>query len=426
MVTVDQALREAAAARPFAIAAAEQARAARAEVGVAQGRYLPRLTLAESLTWTDEPAGAVFILLNQERLSQADMLGAPDSFNHPPSRKDFETRLTVEQPLFDPDLAYGARRAEQKAQAAAAAAGRSAEEAAFAAFRAYLEVQRAQAARVWVESSRREAEETERLAAERRAAGVGLKADWLRARVALAEAERRRTTAESDLLLARRALALAMGRDGGEMEIAGPITAERLELPEAAARRRGDLEALDRQAEAAALAWRQSRAAWLPRAGLVASYALHDAQAPFGTGAGSWMVRAGLTWELFDGGARAGGTERAAAERRAADARLLEAHRQARFQAEEARQRVAEARDHLVSARAAVAEAEEGRRLFGERYAAGLSDLAELLAAQAALDRARFAAVEAESNLLLALGNSLFQRGAFLATLAPAEAEVKP
>jgi outer membrane protein TolC len=50
-----------------------------------------------------------------------------------------------------------------------------------------------------------------------------------------------------------------------------------------------------------------------------------------------------------------------------------------------------------------------------------LVDLAELLAAQTALDRARFAVVDAENRLVLALGNIRFQSGTFLQTFLPRE-----
>ena len=417
-VGLEQALREAVAWRPQAMAARQQAVAASAAADEAGSRYLPRATLSENFVWTDEPAGSLFISLNQEDLK---LSSSADTYNFPPSRKDFETRLTVEQPLYDTDIAYGRRRAEKVAKAALAGAEWSAEQAAFTAFRSYLEVQRAEAALAWSESSWREAEEVVRLATERHAAGVGLKADLLRARVQLAEASRHRTTTKNDLILARRGLALAMGRENGEMEIAGPLQPEQLAAPDTPVLQRADLQAAALEAEEAGLAWRQSRAAYLPRAALSGSYSLHDAEVPFGTDAGSWAVRAGLSWEFFDGGRRGHGQRRAAAQKQVAESRRLEATRQAGFLVEEAQLRATEAKENLETARQSVAEAEESQRLLRERYAAGLAELAELLVAQSALDRARLAAVEAESRLVLALGNIRFQSGTFLQTFLPRE-----
>jgi len=422
-VELRQALHEAVRARPQAVAARQQAVAARASADEAASHYLPRVTLNESFVWTDEPAGSLFISLNQEDLKLSN---SADAYNFPPSRKDFETRLTIEQPLYDPDIAYEKRRAEKGAEAAMATADWSAEQAAFAAFRAYLDVQRAEAALAWSESSRVEAVEMVRLASERHAAGTGLKADMLRARVQLAEADRRWTTAGNDLLLARRGLALAMGREGGEVEIVGFLPPEALKTSESQGyQQRADLQAATLEAEEATLAWRQSRSAWLPRAGVSASYSLHDGEAPFGTDAGSWVLRAGLSWELFDGGSRGHREGRAAALQRASEARRLEAERRARFQLEEAQVRANEARANLAIAREALAAAEESQRLLQERYAAGIVELTDLLATQTVLDRTRLDAVDAESRLAVALGNIHMQNGTFLQTYLPNE-EVSP
>lgn len=416
-IDLPTALRAAVASRPLAQAARADADAARAAVGEAHSRYLPRLSLSENFQLTDEPGGSLFIALNQQ-----DLVLSPtaEPYNNPPSRRDFETRLTLEQPLFDPEIGYGRQRAEKGAEAAAAAAAWSAEEAGFAAFQAYLRLQQADAALAWAASSRLQAEEVARLAAERRASGVGLKADALQAAVALAEARQREANAESEQRIARRALALAMGRGAGEVELAAPLQPELLaEMPAAGGLQRADLTALARQSEAAELARRQARADYLPRAGLSASYAWHDGSAPFGNEAESYRLMAGLSWEIFDGLRRARSAERTTAAERSAKLRSLEASRQASFAVDEAKARAEVARLNLETARKAALEAEEGRRLLQERYSAGLSSLADLLAARAALDRARFGEVEGETRLLLALGTVRFQSGTFLKSLLP-------
>ncbi len=419
------ALREAVANRPLVAAAREEAAAARAGAGEVRSRLLPRLTLSERFVATNEPATGVFILLNQERLSEADMVGAPDTFNDPPSRRDFETRLQLEQVLFDAGLVYEQRRARRLAGAAEAAARWSAEQAAFAAFEAYLQVQAARAAADWVASSQQEAEEIVRLSRLRHEAGLGLRADLLRAEVFLAEAQRRRVAAGNDLLLSRRFLALTLGRAAGEVDIAAPLTPADLGVPHQPAPplRRPDLQALDLQAEAADLARRQSRAAWYPRLAASAAYTFHDREIPFGTEAGSWLVAAGLTWEVFDGGGRSQARQRTAALQRAASAQRDEAARRTALALQTATLRAEEAGLQLQSAVRSEAAAGEALRLLRERYAAGLSELSEVLSTQAALDRVRFEKIGAESRYLHALGNELLQQGIFLQILVGTEIE---
>lgn len=419
-VSLQEALRAAVANRPAVLAARAKADGATATVAEARSSWLPHLTLHERYLRTDEPAGSLFVALNQERNVMSD---PGYDLVDPGEQDDFETRLQLTQTLYDPVVDYGLRRARIAGQAAAAEAVWSAEEASFAAFRAYLDVQHAAAALAWVESSRQEAAEIARLAGEQRTAGVGLKADELRATVQLAEARRRELAARNDLTLACRRLALAMGQPGSEVRIAAPLAEQSLPIVESAPAQttRADLRALALQIEAAEQAIGQSRADWLPRLGVSAHYAWHDEDRPFGAEAESWAVGAGLSWELFDGLRRSATTARATAERRELEARLIDARREQDFHLEEARLRAEEARLQRDSARQAVLEASESHRLLQQRFEAGLADLADLLAAQSALDRSRFDAVGAESRLLLALGNIHFQAGRFLQAFLPGE-----
>lgn len=421
-VTLPEAVRAAVARRPLAEAARWRAEAAAAAADETASRSWPRLIASESYTRTDEPGGSMFIALNQERNVMTD---PGYDLIDPDAQSDFETRLSLELPLFEPDLYYGRRRARVGAEAAAAASGWSREEAAMAALQAYLEVQRAQAAAVTVESSRQEAAELARLASERQAAGTGLKADALRARVFLSESERRALTVRNDLVVAQRRLALAMGDGRGEISIAAPLGADALPVAgDAGIDGRADLAAIEQAALAAQLGERQARAAWLPRADAQASYALHDESTPFGSDGADWMVRGNLSWELFDGFRRSAGSARSSAEHQALQAERSEARNRSRFQLEEARLRQVEADTQLELARQALVAAEEGTRLLRQRYEAGLVDLADLLAAQSALDRTRFEIAGAETQVLQARANVHFQQGRLLAVLLPQEEKI--
>lgn len=419
-LTLQEALRAAVVDRPAVQAARARASAAEAAIDEARSDWLPHLTASERYARTDEPAGSLFVALNQERNVMTD---PGYDLIDPGEQDDFETRLQLTQTLYDPAVDFDLRRARTAGKSAAADAVWSAEEAAFTAFQAYLDVQQAAAALGWVESSRQEAAEIARLAGERRQAGIGLKADELRADVQLAEAKRHELAARNDLTLARRRLALSTGRPGGEEGIAAPLDEQSFPVAtEVNIDQRADLQALSLHVESAGLAVSRSKADWLPRMGVNAHYAWHDENNPFGGDAESWGVGAGLEWELFDGLRRSSATARATAEQQALEAQLVDARREQEFRLGEARLRAEEARLQRDSAREAVAAADESRRLLQQRFEAGLLDLADLLAAQSALDRARFDAVGAETRHLLSLGNIHFQAGRFLQAFLPGEA----
>lgn len=416
-VTLSEAVQSAVTKRPFVRAAEARADSADAAAGESLAAYLPRITLQERYLRTNEPGSSLFISLNQEQL---ELSPTAEAYNFPPTRSDYETRLQLDQVLLDARLAYAIGQARSSAKAARSGASWSREEAAFTAFSAYLAVQRAHAAHAWAESSLKEAGELLRLADLRQRNGIGLKSDTLRARVYEAEATRRHLRATNDLTLARRRLALAMGESGGEVDIAEPLTAELFSDIPPETPRRADLDALSLQSRAARQQLSSARANWLPSVGVSASYSGHDPDQP-SFEADSWMVSGRLSWTLFDGLRRERGQQRAAAEYRAASENLHEASNAAELALQEARLRADEAQLQYTTAQRGVAEAEESYHLLKERYAAGLSDLSDLLGVQAALDRTRADLVEAEAALVQAQGNIHFQGGGFVAQMLPDE-----
>lgn len=387
----------------FAAVRADTA-AARAAAGEAASRRLPRLTLRENFLWTDEPGNSLFISLNQERL---ELSPTADPYNDPPDRADFETRLELAQPLYDPDIGYGAQRANKQAAAAEAGQASRRETLALEIFQAYLAVQRGRAELRRVQSSLAEADELYRIARERETAGIGLKAETLNAGVRVAESRRKQIRARNRLQLARRQLALQIGSEAQELDIAHEVTSDTLPPPAPGQDlTRGDLEALRLEQEAALLARRQSRAAWLPRARAGASWATHDRDYPFSDTADSWTVQAGLTWLIYDGSSRSRAAARAQAGVRSAQARYREALRNTRYAIAEARLHRETAEQDLNLLRSSLQAAGESYRLLRDRYQSGLVPLSEVLTALASLEKTRADLVAAQIRLI---GNSARQ-----------------
>ena len=93
--------------RPKLLAAEEEVNVAISAHQASQAQALPRLTLSERFYATNEPAGSLFISLNQESL---ELSPTADSYNNPPDRHDFETRLSLDQTIFDPEVYYGRKK----------------------------------------------------------------------------------------------------------------------------------------------------------------------------------------------------------------------------------------------------------------------------------------------------------------------------
>ena len=241
--------------------------------------------------------------------------------------------------------------------------------------------------------------------------GLAARADQLRARAALSEAQLARQTAERDHAKAMAALKQAAGiaqtqtlELDWETALPDTLTAGTLlaDLLHEAQRNRPDLQALQAAAASARAEAERARAARWPSLSLAASsgrtFFLEDERTPSTT----YSVGLNLSVPLFDGG-------RLAAQARAAerDAERLQAEAdgqrsQVALSVTEAYHDVRHAQGRRDGVAVQFDSASESARAAEARYAAGVGSLLELLTAQADLARARQSAAQADADWLAA------------------------
>jgi outer membrane protein TolC len=422
-LTLPEAIAEALAASDLLRAEDARVAAAAGAVDEARGNRWPTVTIEERFLATDNPAYDFSTKINQGNFTISDLQGAPETFNNPDPISDFQTSLTVTQPLYSRRISLGVEMAEAEAGAVNLDRERRRDE---VAHRVQLAWHGARAAEAYLETTIRaeqDAEEHLRLAGVAEAAGTGLASDRLRAEVALAEARRMRLTVENDLEIARRSLGLAVGRDEelAPAEAAAPADEADLEALLAGADRRSDLLALEARAANARRAAKLEGAARLPEVGLTGSLQANDPDYPFGTSGTSYMVGVGVTWRVFDGQRSKASEARAVAGARQAESYLAASVKETRFRIREAWLRWKEAQSGIAIAERALASADEGVRLVRVRYENGLAPMVALLDAQSALNRARSDSVRARAGEASALTELQFRAGVLLEAAAPVQ-----
>ncbi|MFZ0107557.1 MAG: TolC family protein, partial [Thiobacillus sp.] len=241
--------------------------------------------------------------------------------------------------------------------------------------------------------------------------GLVSRADQLRARAALAEAQLARQTAERDRAKAEAALKQAAGiAQTQTLELdwatAAPDSLEAstllADLLAEAQRQRPDLHALRATAASALADAERARAARWPTLSFAANgnrvLFADDIRDP----STSYSVGVNLVVPLFDGG-------RLAAEARAAERDAARLQAEVDRQSSEVARAVTEAYHdvrHAQAQREGVTvqfdSANESARAAEARYTAGVGSLLELLTAQAALARAQQSAAQADSDWLAA------------------------
>jgi outer membrane protein TolC len=134
-----------------------------------------------------------------------------------------------------------------------------------------------------------------------------------------------------------------------------------------------------------------------------ASYQWNDHNTALGTEGESWWLMGVLRWDLFDGAGRE--FERSKARYRQAETRerLEGMTRYISFKVNEAYLSAREAEKNAELSRAALATADEGRRLVRSRYENSLSPVVDLLDVQLTVDHARANVVAKENEYRLAV-----------------------
>jgi outer membrane protein TolC len=415
-LTLEEAILTALRHHPGLKAAGWEVTAAEAEVARARARFLPRLEVTESYTWSNSPSQVFMSKLNQRRFAGEDFL--LDNLNHPSPYGNFRTALTLSQPLFQAgEAALGYQQAKLTREMARAQGLKRRQEVIFQVIRAFfglhLARERHRVLTQALETARRHRELVHR----RYEAGAAIRADALSAEVHLAKIRQEEMQAAAQVGVSQSALDTAVGKpETASRPLApapgepAPLPPRREELLQVAQARRPDLQELRLAAQAAHKETQKARLNHLPRARLVAEYDV-DQRRLFGPSGDSFTVMALLHLNLFNGLADLARQRESAA--REATARELERELldHIRHQVTEAALHLKTARERYQVATTVVTEARESLRLIRLRYEEGLTLLLDLLSAEDAAKEADLRRLEAlfdthlaHAGLELALG----------------------
>ena len=398
-LTLEQAIDKALKNNPGLKAADAQVQAADAGVLGSASGFLPRVTVSETLSRTDNPLMVLGTKLNQAVVAQEDF--APDAINHPDAMSNYNTRLAVMQPVFNGGKEYlGRKQAKLSHEASIQDRNRTRQETVFNVIKAYYGLLLAREYNKVAVQSLETSAANVKLADARFKAGAVLQSDLLRAKVQYAEVKEMVTRSENGVKLAMAGLNFAMGvSQQTEYTIEGTldtqVTPEDMNgmLSEALALR-PDLISLGLNRKNAEANISQARADYIPTLNLMGQVDWNSDK-PAGDDARSWAVMAVLQWNLFDGLATISRVREASAA--AGRMRALEdqTNSAVQFQVRQAYYNLASSLDRIAATASTVQEAEEGLRIVQKRYEVGMTTLVDVLGAESALIRTKTNALQA-------------------------------
>lgn len=368
--------------------AAEEAAASR--VDQARSGRLPKIDYAESWAGSDNPVFVFSSLLTEHQFGEQNFQIGP--LNRPDFLNNFQSQLTLDQPLYD---AGKTKRAVHSAELARNITGqdvrRTQLDVIASVVRAYTDAQLGASQLNSALQAIRSVQADLARAQSRLEAGMATDADVLSIRVHLAGVEEERIRRETDLDVARAALndALGLPLDTPHTLTTAlrPLTLGNLTVStyeQNAATGRPEVIEVNTAKQQADTALAEARGNLLPEVNFHSAFEA-DRQRFYDRGGDNWLLSIDLRWNLFNGFAdKARIKENESAQRRAA-AEQERTNSAIRLQVRRAWAELNAAQKRIDSARAAQAEAEESLRISQNRYEAGLSTVTDLLRVEAAL-----------------------------------------
>ena len=398
-LSLDQAVETALKNHPNLKAADSQVEGAQANVLKSRSGFLPKVTLSESWSKTDNPLMVLGTKLNQETVTPSDF--NPAVMNDPDPMSNYNTRLSVIQPVFNGGKEYlGVKQARLASEAAAQDRARVRQETMFNVVKAYYGLLLAKEYdKVAIQSLETSAANV-KLAEARFKAGAVLQSDLLRAKVQYAEVKEMATRSGNSVKLAAANLNFAMGvPQEAEYAVEGALSAQDTKedmdgMLSGALSLRPDLSSLGLNRKNAEANVKQARTDYIPSLNLMGQ-ADWNSDRLAGNDAKSWAVMAVLQWNLFDGLVTTSRVREATAN--AGRMRSMEEQMRSgvQLQVRQAYYNVQASLERIAATSSSVQEAEEGFRIVQKRYESGMTTLVDVLGAENALIRARTGALQA-------------------------------
>ena len=366
--------------------------AADSKIVQARSGLLPQLSVAEKYSRTNSPLWAFGTKLNQEAITASDF--APDRLNDPDAIDNYNTSLALSWSLFDGGRTWiGLRQAKMGRKAVDLDLLRAEQQIIARTAKAYVGMMLAEENSRVILQSLETAQAHFKVVEDRFHGGLAVKSDVLRAQVRIADLEQQRLQSLSQVQVAQAMLKAVMGRaDDADLHLVAPFEKcqpTQGDLNQWIARALGhrpDLKGLQIQEEIAGKEVDRAQAGHWPSLALQGSYDLNSED--FSDSGESYTVGAMVQLNLYSGQR----ISAMAAEARAMLAKIKSLRQgmilgirvetqKAFFQAQSTWQSIA-------VARGAVAQAEEGLRITGNRYQNGLLTLVSLLDAQVTFQQA--------------------------------------
>ncbi|HKI46446.1 MAG TPA: TolC family protein [Balneolales bacterium] len=366
-------------------------REARSDYRSTNALFLPQVNVEETAVSTNDPLNVFGFKLKQEIVSATDF--NPVLLNNPDRTHNYQTKISVQQPILNVDGFLGRSAARDKLSAVRQQLNRQSYYVEFQVKQAYFGLTMANKQLAVIDTALHVAQAFRSQAEHFYKQGLINKADLLAARVRVLDLESQYAGAENNISKADDNLRYLLGLDEGTRlqptdsltMVAPPKTQVDYNWLN---HNRSDMKAMRDMMSASHKMMQSGWGRYLPSLNAFGSYEWND-KTFLGTGANNYMIGAVLKWNLFGGFKNAANIEKSQAQYTKVKLMYEDKVYQNRLQVDQVQRNMKQARRQVKLGNAAVEQAAENLRIRTNRYAKGLERTTDVLQAEAALSEAR-------------------------------------
>lgn len=345
--------------------------------------WLPQVNLSYTGFTTNQPLNAFGFKLQQANVQQADF--NPVLLNNPGATPNITTQLSVQQPLFNPDLNYMRKAASKQASVYGYQTQRTREAVDMQVTNTYLQLEFTYEVVKVLEEALKTVQEIHRFTNDRYQQGLMQQSDLLNVEVQVKAAETNLAEARSQIKTISDQLSLLMNTPGGVTYTTEPVLTDVPAVTAASVSAdRADLKAMSTAVAAYDLVIKSTSMSMFPKLNGFANYQYND-QSMFGFGANSYLAGIQLSWDIFKGNQARNKKATQQLEKSKLQEQLQDMMAKSDAEIRKTQTQLADTRYRINQQTRAVEQAAESLRIMQNRYTQGLVNTTDLLMAQTQL-----------------------------------------
>lgn len=355
--------------------------------------WLPQVNLSYTGFTTNQPLNAFGFKLQQAQVQASDF--NPAVLNSPGATSNVMTQLSVQQPLFNPDMTLLRKAALKESEVYAFKTQRTKEAITMQVTNTYLQLEFAYEAVKVLQDALATVKEIYRFTNDRYQQGLLQKSDLLQVQVQVKTVETQLAEARSQISNISDQLSQFMNTEAGQVYSTEPVVVSVADYSDSISTARSDIRAMNTALSAYDLAIKSTRNSMLPKLNAFGNYQLNDKKV-FGFGANAYFAGIQLSWDIFKGNQAKNKAATQTLEKTKLQEQLQEQLQQGTVEIRKTKRQLDDTRYRISQQTTAAEQAEEALRIIRNRYNQGLVNTNDVLMAQNQLAQQKMLLAQAQ------------------------------